>query len=275
MSIKSEYEKFKKCTSLETEFINKTEWEFVKTGRGKDTLLILNGGLRVAESAFRYINLFKDDFNILVPSYPSIKSIDELIEGVEVLLKKYGVGKIFVLCQSYGAIVGECFIKRFPQQISKIVISGAAPLEISFREKLIINFRTLLIKTLPGKIVSQIYKKNLLKVIDYNPEDASFWMEYLDYLFENFLSKKDALSHFQSTIEAIKKYSYKKSPNSYMGDVLILKGEDDKLISDLDIQKVSDYYKGSKIEIIKKSGHTSAFMNPDYFKSTVREFLIS
>ena len=34
-------------------------WEYIACGRGSETLLLLNGGLRVAETAFAYIELFE------------------------------------------------------------------------------------------------------------------------------------------------------------------------------------------------------------------------
>jgi hypothetical protein len=79
-------------------------WEYIACGTGDETLL-LNGGMRVAETAFAYIELFEPYYRLTVPTYPPLRSMDELTDGIGAILDAEGAGEVLVLGQSYGGQV--------------------------------------------------------------------------------------------------------------------------------------------------------------------------
>lgn len=271
--VEEEYKDFKSGLSVKSVNVSGVKWEYITSGESKDVLLILNGGLRVADSAFKYVNLFKDAFKVVVPTYPPLTSLDEILEGVKKIIEIESNRKLFVLCQSYGGMIGECLIQKYPYITDRIIISGTGPIKATLKNLFQLKFRTFLISLLPDNIVSKIYKKNLIDVITYSESEKDFWIKFLNSVFDNNLGKKDALSHFKTSLDAIKNYSFNNRENRYKGDVLCVRGEDDLLIGSEDIDGLKKYYNQMIFKVISKAGHTSAFQNPKKFYEIVIDFL--
>lgn len=271
--IELDYQEFLNSIRIKSKNISGINWEYLISGDGERVLVILNGGLRVADSAFKYVNLFNSNFKVIVPTYPPLTSLDKMIEGIKVIINDESNEKPFFFCQSYGAMIGECMIQKYPEITGKIILSGVGPIKASIKELFQIKFRTFLISILPNKIVSRIYKKNLLEVITFPESEKTFWEKYLSETFDNNLGRSDALSHFKTSLDALKKYSFKKTNNKYNGEVLILKGENDYLIDQNDIDELQRYFNKSKSKIIPNAGHTSAFQNPREFFNEVVDYL--
>ncbi len=272
-NIENEYKDFKEDVIEKSIVAVENKWKYLVSGNEAKTLLILNGGLRVADSAFKYINLFNKDFKVIVPSYPSLSSIEKMIDGVKEIIKIESNEETYVFCQSYGGMIGQCLIQKYPEVTDKIILSGTAPILATEKELFKLKLRAMLISFLPNNIVSKIYKKNLLKVISYPKKESVFWKDYLNQIFDNNLNKKDALSHFKTSIGAINKFSFLRNENNFKGNVLLLKGENDSLINDHDINLLEDYYNYTTIKTVPCAGHTSAFENPEAFYNTIMTFL--
>lgn len=271
-NIESEYRSFKEAVVEKSVITVENKWEYLVSGNGTKTLLVLNGGLRVSESAFKYVTLFNKEFKVIVPTYPPLTSINKMIDGINEIIKTECNEKPYVFCQSYGGMIGECLIQKYPEVTDKIIFSGTSPLIATRIQFLQLEIRAMLIALLPASIVAKIYKKNLLKVITYPLDEKDFWVDLLNGLFDNRLNKKDAFSHFKTSIDALKKFSFINHKNSYKGEVLLLRGEMDCLINDDDIRLLQKYYASVSMEIIPNAGHTSAFENPEAFYNAVMDF---
>lgn len=273
MIIEKEYQTFLNDRKVKKEIIDGIEWEYIISGNGSNTLLFLNGGLRVADSAFKYVSLFNKDYKVITPTYPSILSLDKILDGILKIVKKEQVGNLFLLCQSYGGMIGEVLIQNNPNLFSKVIFSGTSPIKASKKGVFQLHLRSKLISILPNKLVLKIYKKNLLKVIEYPESEMLFWDNYLNMLFDNYLKKRDALSHFKTSLSALNNYSFDKTKNKFCGDVMVLRGEFDKLVTSLDISEMQKYYGDIQTNVISAAGHTCAFQNSEEFYRVIISFL--
>ena len=64
------------------------EWEYISHGESIRVILFLNGGLRIAESAYQYIKIFCGDYRVIVPTYPPIHNVDDIVIGINEILQK-------------------------------------------------------------------------------------------------------------------------------------------------------------------------------------------
>ena len=103
-------------------------WEYIACGQGNETLLLLNGGLRVAETAFACIELFEPHYHVIVPTYPPLWSIDDLTNGILAILDAEQAQDVLILGQSYGGMVAQVMVQRFPARVRKLVLSSTGPL---------------------------------------------------------------------------------------------------------------------------------------------------
>lgn len=256
----------------ETASIGGRQWEYIACGKGEKTLLILNGGLRIAETAFAYIELFEPYYRVIVPTYPPIWSIDELTNGIINILDMKGEQEVLALGQSYGGMVAQVLVQRFPQRISKLVISGAGPLVAPIIQRVILNLLLALIPILPEKTVKSIYKNSLRRVISIPEESQSFWRSYLDEIFNKRLSKGDVLSHFRTGADTLKKYAFGMN-EPWTGNVLVIGGEKDPVSTDGDRKAILEYYPHVKLKVIQGAGHTIAMQKPGEFFECIQKFL--
>jgi hypothetical protein len=80
------------------------EWEYISGGNGTEILLVLSGGLRVAEATFGLIQMFEDTCRVIAPTYPPLNTMGEIVDGIAAILDAEQVSDVFVLGQSYGEV---------------------------------------------------------------------------------------------------------------------------------------------------------------------------
>jgi pimeloyl-ACP methyl ester carboxylesterase len=100
------------------------EWEYIISGRGSEALLILPGLLGFGEMSFQHIQAFEDDYRVIAPSYPfELTTVKQLVAGIVALLDVEGVQRAYVLGGSYGGMVAQCLVRRYPQRVLSLVLS--------------------------------------------------------------------------------------------------------------------------------------------------------
>ena len=158
-------------------------WEYIASGNRDETLLLLHGGLRVAETAFVYVELFEDTYRVLVPTYPPVTHIDDLTAGLAAMLDAEQVPAACVLGQSYGGIVAQVFARRYPERVQRLVLSSSGPLSAltNYQRFQFAVGRCLFL--LPERLLLGIYKRALSSVLSVSAEEREFWQVYLDEIF--------------------------------------------------------------------------------------------
>jgi pimeloyl-ACP methyl ester carboxylesterase len=253
--------------------IDGTQWEYITCGQGEHTLLVLNGGLRIAESAFKYIHLFEQTYRLIVPTYPPLWDIDELTDGIVTILEHEGVNQPFILGQSYGGMVAQALVQRHPARVRKMVLSSAGPVLANTAQERILAFSLAVIPRLPQGWVLRIWRRALSSVLSPPPAEQRFWNAYLQELSTYHLTKADLLSHFRSGEDALKKYAFDRPDIiPWSGDVLIIGGEGDPVSTSADREKLASFYPNSYIHVIKEAGHSVAFQEPDMYLQAVNGF---
>lgn len=250
------------------------EWEYISCGHGTQTLLLLTGGLRLAETALGLIQLFEDAYRVITPTYPALSTMDELVNGIAAILDVEQVPEAFILGQSYGGAVAQVLLQRYPSRANKVVLSGTAPL-IVVGWKSILNTLLLAIATLlPEWVVIGIYERVLSPLVSVQESERLFWDAYLKELFGQRLTKADILSHFQTSRDAWTKYVYKPGEKcSWSGDVLIIWGEHDHLRTERCLGGMLQIYPQAQIHVIAGAGHTVAMADPLNYAAAVKGFL--
>jgi pimeloyl-ACP methyl ester carboxylesterase len=250
------------------------EWEYISCGNSKESLLVLPGGLRVAEAAFRLIQMFEDSYRVITPTYPPLGTMNEIVDGIAAILDMEQVTEAFTLGQSYGGAVAQVLTQRYPSRVKKLILSGTAPLLAVGWKRVLTNLLLVAAVLLPERIVMAIFRKALSPVITVQESQRIFWEAYLEELFTQRLTKEDILSHFRTTRDAQMKYVYRSGEeSSWHGDVLVIWGEDDHLRTERGRRGMMGIYPQAQIHIIAGGGHTVALSEPEKYAATIKEFL--
>ncbi len=250
------------------------EWEYISCGKGTEMLLLLTGGLRFAETAFRLIQMFEDAYRVIAPTYPPLGMMDELVDGIAAVLDAEHVQEAFVLGQSYGGSVAQVLIQRHPSRVKKVILSGTAPMIVVRWKNALGSLLSAIAALLPERVLIGIFRRVLSSLVTVQESERAFWDAYLRELFRQRLTKADVLSHFRTTRDAQTKYAHtSREKSSWSGDVLVVWGENDHLRTGRGRRGMLDVYPQAQIHIIEGGGHTVALSEPEKYAATVKRFL--
>jgi pimeloyl-ACP methyl ester carboxylesterase len=249
-------------------------WEYIACGEGEHALLLLTGGLRVAESAFGLIQMFEKSFRVVAPRYPPVDSMDAMLDGIGGILDGRGVSEAVVLGQSYGGLVAQVLMRRRPSYVKKAILSGTAPLIAVGWKRLLAHLLPPLVMALPERAVMAMFKKIVSPMVTVSKSKRAFWEAFLDDLMLHRLTKADLLSHLRTTRDAYRHDVYRSGEMSrFSGDVLAIWGEDDHLNTERARKGMLGIYPQAQVHIITGAGHTAALSEPEEYAAAVNGFL--
>jgi len=249
------------------------QWEYLVGGEGTDTLLFLNGGLRIAETAFTYVQLFEPNYRVIVPTYPPLWDIDEIVDGIVAILEQEKIQDVFALGQSYGGMVAQVMVQRYPTRIKKLVLSSAGPLSAPRLQRMLLMLILVIAPMLPDRMVKNIYKKSIFQILSVPDSKRDFWQAYLDQIFEDRLSKADVLSHFRTGEDTLRKYGYDRvGTDHWSGEVLVIGGENDPVSSETDRNKMVAFYPNTRLEIVSDAEHAIVLSKPNEYVASIKAF---
>lgn len=253
-------------------------WHYIASGSGAETLLLLHGGLRIAETAFVYVQIFEGSYRVIVPTYPPLCTMGEVTDGLAALLDNEGVDRALVLGQSYGGTVAQVFLRGHPERVKKLVLSSAHPLIASPRERLLllpVGALTLaLLSLLPGKLPQRVFLKGILAVLALPESERTFWHAYLSDMVLNRLTRADILSLYRSSLDAFRRYAYADGQTSdWPGQVLVIGSENDPTNPQGDWDRMLALYRHAQPCVIPGGGHSVAMSRSEEYGAAVREFL--
>ncbi|MBN1927271.1 MAG: alpha/beta hydrolase [Prolixibacteraceae bacterium] len=248
-------------------------WEYIFHGNGNKVILFLNGGLRFAESASRYVKTLGNNFRIVVPTYPPVDHVDEIFAGIHEILKIEEIEQTTVIGQSYGGMIAQVFAAKFPDKVEKLILNSTASIFTNqWSKKFSLSILWLFMK-LPSKWIRNLFTKNILKALKQNNSENDEWINYVGNLIDTRLTNDHIASHFLTAKDVIINYSDKSKINIFTGDVLIINGENDRFSTMKDHKKLINDYPNSKSVIIKGAGHVFALERPDEYKQLINAFI--
>src|SRR5215208_2674291 len=99
-------------------------WDYIVSGEGGETLLLLPGGAMVGEAGFTRIPAFEDRYRVVAPDYAQVSDAARLLDGLTGVLDAEGVRAAHVLGPSYGGLVAQCFVRRHPGRVRTLIMAN-------------------------------------------------------------------------------------------------------------------------------------------------------
>lgn len=230
------------------------------------TILILHGwGL----SGERYKDLQnileKKGYQVFAPDFPGFGSqplskpsmtIDDYVAFVYQFYKKHNIKKAYIIAHSFGGRVTAKFAAKYPEMIEKIVFTGS-PL---IRQKLSLKKRLIQSAAKFGKIG-----------IHYMPEGLYRHMQWLVYRgigeWDYYKAKKLRKTFIHVINEDLLSYV-----GNIKNPVLLLWGEDDKMVPAEIGKQIAKSIPGAKFIAIAHEGHRLPYANVKEFSRHVLSF---
>jgi pimeloyl-ACP methyl ester carboxylesterase len=250
---------------------NGMEWEYIRAGAGEQALLLLPGTLALAEASWQSIVPFSQKYTVIVPSYPPVKTMAELADGIAGILAREGIRQANVVGGAYGGLVAQVFVRRHPDKVRRLVLSHTGFPDRDRGAALRQSLR--LLNLLPWSIVKAVFKRRSADLLPGDHPEAAlsqaFYAEMLDYR----LNKKQLLSVYARAVDLDLNHRF--SPDDlrdWDGRVLILLSDDDPTIPPELHHQLLNLYPQAQAHIFHGAGRAASITRRDEYHAVIDAF---
>lgn len=259
---------------------NCVEWSYYSSGNGKETMLLLVGGTGVGEAAFLNIMELEKDCRVIVPSFPTVYTISELVDGIIRILDEEGVEKFNILGQSLGGILAQELIARCGERVKKVILSHTTTITPALDKAMLDKQRKAikklikLIRILPLRLIKPLLKKKMRRLmIMQNEQEREFWKYYFDELLDS-KTKREEIASYSSMADFAENYMYTEEAfKDWNGKVLILDSDSDKAFDKTQKDALKSLFPQAEAYTFKGTGHLSIIVAREEYMKRVKDFL--
>jgi pimeloyl-ACP methyl ester carboxylesterase len=265
---------FRATHPLEHVTVAGLSWDYIASGEGNEALLLLPGGAMVGESLFTRIPAFERDYRVIAPSYASVSTATELLDGLAGVLEAEGVRAAHVLGPSYGGLVAQCFVRRHPERVRSLILANTLvpPRSLLWTSEVFLVVLPLVplgwLRTLRERALAQAF----LDVPSVPLEDQAFWRDYQHELISR-LTKEDLRAMSRLGIDLVESFRF--APDdlvSWPGKILILESDKDPVTPEMRAE-LRQTYPQARVHTFYGAGHTPWMSHREEYLSVIKEFL--
>jgi len=253
-------------------FVHGVRWEYLVAGRGAEALLILPGLLGIGEMSFQHIRAFETDYRVIAASYPfELTTMTQMADGIAAILDAENIGQAHVLGGSYGGMVAQCLVQRYPQRVLSLVLShtgGPRPDRAAANRRFIA-----LLRLLPMGLLRFMLKGATRKSLQDAPEQIPFWEAYSNDMIAR-LSKADLIGRYQVAVDFDANSVF--APDDVKdlpGRILILEGDNDPTAEAPARAALKTLHPQASVHTFHGSGHVASIAKLDEYVGVIKRFL--
>jgi pimeloyl-ACP methyl ester carboxylesterase len=266
---------FRATHPLKHTTVGRVRWEYIASGDGDEALLILPGGAMVGEAGFTRIPAYEKDYRVIAPSYASVPTATELLDGLAGVLDAEGVREAHVIGQSYGGLVAQCFVRRHPERVRSLILTNTlVPRQGMLRvAKVFLKLLPLVplpwLRTLRERGLSRAFRG----VPSVPEEDQAFWRAYQHGLISR-MTKEDMLDLYRLGVDLVQSCRIKPDDLAswQQGRTFILESDEDFLAPEKRAE-LRRCYPTAEVYTIHGAGHTPWMSHKEEYLSAVEGFL--
>lgn len=255
--------------------VSNTTWRYYRLGA--DTpILWLTGGLCRAALGFAFMERLATRHTVIAPDYPPVQTIDEFITAFDTILRSEGINTFALGCQSYGGLPAQAYVVHKTKSVERLILSSTGPADYG-KGWLPVEYAIItLIRLLPEKTVKNLLTGGLLKAIILPEAERPEWLEAINAVIQNDLSRADVISHFAVAADLIWRGSIIPAAfQDWAGRIIVLSAENDPTQSKKDIPRYEKLF-GRAVEVVNKGdlGHAALLFNPAKYVELLEQALV-
>jgi pimeloyl-ACP methyl ester carboxylesterase len=255
--------------------VNNTTWRYYRVGEGAP-ILWLTGGLRRAALGFAFMERLARCHTVIAPDYPPVQAIDEYITAFDTILQTEGIDTFALGGQSYGGLLAQAYLAHKTRAVKQLILSSTGPANYGKGWLPLEYVSIALARLLPEKTVKNLLTGGLVKFITLPEAERAQWLEAINAVMQNDLSRADVISHFAVAADWIRKGIV--TPAAYQnwtGRIILLSAENDPTQSKKDIPRYEKLF-GRAVEVVDMGnmGHTALLFNPDKYVALLEQALV-
>lgn len=270
--IAEEYRSFSSSHRCQYLDIDEKRWEYIASGTGARSLLLLPGALGIAETSFQYVLAFEPTYRVLSLSFPGTSStVASLVEGVVQILNAEKIPSTSVIGGSYGGLIAQSLVREYPERIDRLILSGVgAP-----RPERVHRWQFLTpvgsIRTWQG--VKAVMRLTNRLSLAQNSQEHAFWRNYFDRIIDS-LTPEDWMGKLSVVMDFDLHYSLAPlDPVEWADRILLVAGNQDFLFGAEDRAMVQSLYPGARFHSLHGSGHSGTLDRAGEYIALYKDFL--
>jgi len=183
--------------SYEEKIVKNSCFKYILSGKEGNPEIVFFNGLNMQESWIKYVEAFEKNYRVLLLQYPlEPKTNNELLDLIMEFFKVLNINKPLIIGASDGGMLAQLYVRRFPNNISGLVLMTTVSLNSSYVED---------IKKEPPGAIFQF----LFKIIPYSVLKKRLVGTAGSYISEETESEKQYGKDFLMTVASDKYYKKK------------------------------------------------------------------
>jgi pimeloyl-ACP methyl ester carboxylesterase len=270
----NEMEKFQAfCQVLPYRQVNYggVDWDYLVNSKGGEALLLLSGALAIPDISWNTIAHFAEEYRVIVPAYPAVKTMGELMEGIAEILRREGIQRAHVLGGSYGGFVAQVFVRRYPEMVRSLVLSHTLPPYRETGEK--IRKTMGLLRVLPEGLLRWLLGKRMGALLPEKTDQVALMYALYRELLDLRLKKADFLGIFWRTVDYCALQFTPQDLAEWEGRVLLVLADDDPGTPEAVRLELSRLYPPARMHLFHGTGHASSVLNQEEYQAVIGAFL--
>lgn len=250
--------------------IDGVEWNYILSGTGTETVLILSGMLGRADTGYKMVMNFEKTYRVLSISYPRHDKMDAFVNGLIKLLDQEGIQRVHFVGTSLGTSVGHVLVRRYPDRINRMVLStfGLCDDKKLRQIKQLIGFLGLL----PYWVIKKYFKLGSPKILKgLDESDKQFQLAYLNDLLD--IDKQTMISQYRLLLEMFENPSYGTDQPIGNSSILIMQSQDDENWNHNEQSAFRQTYPNARVQLFEEGGHLREIRDENKHIATIRHFL--
>ncbi len=212
--------------------------KYYSCGIGEQTILIFSGGHSGLEIVYETVLGFENDYRIVVVDISLFNNLSEFRLGVNMVLEKEKVERVFVIGQSLSGVYAQIYFNRYYDIIDAMVLTNTfAPSRKKSKK-----WGLVLLRIFPLFLLKAVFKQKIRKwtPVAEIPTEAKermrFKSVFMKQVVDQQCSKKFLMNAAKVVFQFHKGGEYTvENFEGWQGKILIISSKDDPCYKDLDI----------------------------------------
>lgn len=251
--------------------VQEKTWRYRIAGKGDQTVFVLPGALGSGNLFTQHIAELLPEVHLVTPEYLPANSVDDFLDAFEAILKTENVRKPIVYGGSFGGLLAQCWVRRNPQSINALILSGAVapdPNRIS-------KYRRMLkiLPFLPMTLVRLLTRLAAMKMTKSLPGNKELWRTELKTL-GSMIQREDLASRYHTAMDYDQNFHFTPSDLSAI-PILLLEGSEDRVVKKNERDRMRALYPHADVITVEGAGHSLLLTHPQHWKNAVVKFILN
>lgn len=251
--------------------LGEVTWTYRPAGAGSEGLVLLPGAAGGGEAYFLLAEELADGFHMVMIEYPPVSGLDAMLDGLVEILRREGIERTALLGGSFGGMVAQAFLLRFPERTTRVVLSATAP---PLAERAPANERWLRrLRFVPMSFFRGLMRLVIRKLTRGVTVGRSFWRRYYLRAIDGW-GRERLESQYRVSIDFDGEYGGRVAGlTNWPGQILILAGSEDRVASTASLEGLQTAYPQARVHTLEGAGHGLSLERPDEWRAAVTGFL--